>query len=71
MANEIPIREAIRMGRNVRVPALAAEAGTSPGTIYNGIKAGLIKGVWINRSTVRVPAYEAARLLGLSSPEAA
>jgi len=71
MVVKSPVREAIAKGWNVRVPALAKEAGTAPGAIYNGIKSGEIKGVWINKNTVRVPATEAARLLGLDTPEAA
>jgi hypothetical protein len=66
-----PIREAIAQGWNVRVPPLAREAGTCAATIYNGIKRGEIRAIWIGPNTVRVPADEARRLLGLDKPEAA
>lgn len=60
------LRQAIEQGRNVRIPALAKEAGVTPGALYAAVRGGEVKAVRIGKA-VRIPAYEARRLLGLEA----
>ncbi len=60
------LRQAISEGRSVKVAPLAKAAGVTPGALYAAVREGEVRAVRIG-SAVRIPAREAARLLGLEA----
>lgn len=60
------LKQAIAEGRSVKVPALAKAAGVTPGALYAAVRENEVKAVRIGKA-VRIPAREAARLLGLEA----
>lgn len=60
------VRRDIEAGRNIKVPPLAREANTAPGTLYKAIARGEVQAVRIGKG-FRIPAHEARRLLGLEA----
>lgn len=60
------LKQAIAEGRSVKVTPLARTAGVTPGAIYSAVRDGEVKAVRIGKA-VRIPAREAARLLGLEA----
>ena len=58
------MEQALAENRPVRVPPLAKRADVTPNTLYSAVRRGEVASVRIGRS-VRIPAYEARRILGL------
>ena len=58
------VLEAIEDGRPVKVKPLAKAGGYSPNGFYGAVKRGDIRSIRIGRS-IRIPATEARRVLGL------
>jgi len=64
------IRRAIDDGRPVKVKPLATASGYSFNGFYDAVKRGEIRSIRIGRS-IRIPAQEARRVLGLDAQSAA
>ncbi len=58
------LKQDIEAGRHVKVRPLAKAANTNPNTLYQAVARGEVRSVRIGKS-IRIPAAEARRLLGI------